>query len=275
MAELLLELFSEEIPARLQARAAEDLRRLIVDGLKARGLEVGRGACVRDAAAAGARRSRTCRRNRRPCRRSARVRASARLSCGAGLPQGGGPQVARRGRDRQGREEGRLLRRAHRQAGPAGGRDRRRGAARGDRRAFPGRRSMRFNGRLDGGAELRWIRPLHSISACSTARSCRSRSPASRPATPRAGIASTATSRSRSRASPTTRSSLKQHKVILDAADARRAHRRAGARARQGGQARARRGRRRCSRRTPASPSGRPCSWASSTRRSSRCRPSA
>src|SRR6185436_12766024 len=41
MAELLLELFSEEIPARLQTRAADDLRRLMVDGLKARGLEVG------------------------------------------------------------------------------------------------------------------------------------------------------------------------------------------------------------------------------------------
>jgi glycyl-tRNA synthetase beta chain len=41
MAELLLELFSEEIPARLQGRAAEDLRRLMVEGLKARGLEVG------------------------------------------------------------------------------------------------------------------------------------------------------------------------------------------------------------------------------------------
>src|SRR5262245_28134287 len=41
MPELLIELFSEEIPARLQTRAAEDLRRLMVDGLKARGLEVG------------------------------------------------------------------------------------------------------------------------------------------------------------------------------------------------------------------------------------------
>ena len=41
MAELLLELFSEEIPARMQARAAEDLRRLVIDGLKAQGLEVG------------------------------------------------------------------------------------------------------------------------------------------------------------------------------------------------------------------------------------------
>lgn len=41
MSELLLELFSEEIPARMQAKAADDLRRLIVEGLKARGLETG------------------------------------------------------------------------------------------------------------------------------------------------------------------------------------------------------------------------------------------
>jgi glycyl-tRNA synthetase beta chain len=38
MAQLLLELFSEEIPARMQVRAAEDLRRLVLDGLKAEGL---------------------------------------------------------------------------------------------------------------------------------------------------------------------------------------------------------------------------------------------
>src|SRR5262245_4602129 len=41
MAELLLELFSEEIPARMQGRAAEDLKRLITDGLKTQGLEAG------------------------------------------------------------------------------------------------------------------------------------------------------------------------------------------------------------------------------------------
>lgn len=41
MAELLLELFSEEIPARMQARAAEDLKRLVTEGLKAQGLEAG------------------------------------------------------------------------------------------------------------------------------------------------------------------------------------------------------------------------------------------
>ena len=33
MPELLLELFSEEIPARMQARAAEDLRKLVTDRL--------------------------------------------------------------------------------------------------------------------------------------------------------------------------------------------------------------------------------------------------
>ncbi len=38
MPELLLELFSEEIPARMQARAAQDLQRLITDGLTAAGL---------------------------------------------------------------------------------------------------------------------------------------------------------------------------------------------------------------------------------------------
>jgi glycyl-tRNA synthetase beta chain len=38
MAELLLELLSEEIPARMQTRAADDLKRLLCDGLKGAGL---------------------------------------------------------------------------------------------------------------------------------------------------------------------------------------------------------------------------------------------
>ena len=38
MPDLLLELFSEEIPARMQPKAAEDLRRLVTDGLVERGL---------------------------------------------------------------------------------------------------------------------------------------------------------------------------------------------------------------------------------------------
>ena len=42
MPELLLELLSEEIPARMQARAAEDLKRLVCDGLKDAGLSFNR-----------------------------------------------------------------------------------------------------------------------------------------------------------------------------------------------------------------------------------------
>jgi len=38
MPDLLIELFSEEIPARMQARAADDLKRLVTDGLVAAGL---------------------------------------------------------------------------------------------------------------------------------------------------------------------------------------------------------------------------------------------
>ena len=38
MPQLLLELFSEEIPARMQAQAARDLERMIRDGLSAAGL---------------------------------------------------------------------------------------------------------------------------------------------------------------------------------------------------------------------------------------------
>jgi glycyl-tRNA synthetase beta chain len=38
MPDLLIELFSEEIPARMQARAAEDLKRLVTDGLVEAGL---------------------------------------------------------------------------------------------------------------------------------------------------------------------------------------------------------------------------------------------
>ncbi len=47
MAEFLLELLSEEIPARMQARAAEDLKRLVTEKLKAAGLEFTRAeTCV-------------------------------------------------------------------------------------------------------------------------------------------------------------------------------------------------------------------------------------
>lgn len=44
MPDLLLELFSEEIPARMQAQAADDLKRLVTDALAARGLFSAGGA---------------------------------------------------------------------------------------------------------------------------------------------------------------------------------------------------------------------------------------
>ena len=44
MPQLLIELFSEEIPARMQTRAADDLKRLVIDGLKGAGLDFLSGA---------------------------------------------------------------------------------------------------------------------------------------------------------------------------------------------------------------------------------------
>ena len=46
MAELLLELFSEEIPARMQARAADDLKRLLTGALKEAGLTFDKAECM-------------------------------------------------------------------------------------------------------------------------------------------------------------------------------------------------------------------------------------
>ena len=54
MPDLLLELFSEEIPARMQAKAADDLRRMVTDKLVAEGLVYEGAKGVRDAAPAGA-----------------------------------------------------------------------------------------------------------------------------------------------------------------------------------------------------------------------------
>ena len=93
MAELLLELFSEEIPARMQARAADDLKRLVTEGLKAQGLGVGEAEAyatprrlslvVKDVptkspAVSEERRARASARRSRRWRASSRRRASSR-----------------------------------------------------------------------------------------------------------------------------------------------------------------------------------------------------
>ena len=44
MSDVLIELFSEEIPARMQARAADDLKRLVTDGLVEAGLHYAHAA---------------------------------------------------------------------------------------------------------------------------------------------------------------------------------------------------------------------------------------
>ena len=46
MPDLLIELFSEEIPARMQARARDDLRRMITDGLVNAGLTYAHAAAL-------------------------------------------------------------------------------------------------------------------------------------------------------------------------------------------------------------------------------------
>ncbi len=118
-------------------------KRLVTEGLKAQGLEVGRGARLRDAAAAdagGGGRAGEVAGGLRGAQGAARRRAGAG---DRGLPQVGGARVDQGRRDRQGREEGRLLRREDREAGPRGEGDRRRGGA-GVVAKFPWPKSMRW-----------------------------------------------------------------------------------------------------------------------------------
>ena len=64
MADFLLELLSEEIPARMQAKARNDLARLFAEALDAAGLQHGAIDGFFDAAAAGPDRARRRRRDR-------------------------------------------------------------------------------------------------------------------------------------------------------------------------------------------------------------------
>ena len=158
MAELLLELFSEEIPARMQARAAEDLRRLVTEGLKAQGLAAGEAKAFATprrltlvVEGVPAKSPDLSRGAQGPARR--RARAGDRR-----VRQVGGAQVDRGSDSRQGREEGRLLRRKSREARAAGGGDRRRGGA-GRAGKFPWPKSMRWgSGKTDLGASAAFDR---------------------------------------------------------------------------------------------------------------------
>ena len=162
MPDLLLELFSEEIPARMQRRAAEDLRKLVTDALVERGF-VYEGA----KAYATPRRlalhvvglpakGKDVREERKgPARRRAR-------EGGRRLPQERRPLIARRGADRGGPEEGRVLRRRDRAPRPsdAGGLGR---DPAGHRPRLPVAEIDALGRRLGGARLLRWVRPLHAI----------------------------------------------------------------------------------------------------------------
>ncbi len=162
MSELLLELFSEEIPARLQSRAAEDLRRLMVEGLKAKGLEVGearafatpqRLTLVVDGVP---KKSPAISEEKKGPRVGAPEQAVQGFLKSAGLgsieeavvvndEKKGDFYLARI--DKPGRAAGEIIAEVLRET----------------ILNFPWPKTMRFNAKLDGGGELRWVRPLHSI----------------------------------------------------------------------------------------------------------------
>ena len=196
MPELLLELFSEEIPARLQTRAADDLRRLMVDGLKAKGLDVGeaRGFATPRRLALVIedvpKKSPAVSEEQKGPRVGAPEQALAGFLKGAGLAsidkahivkdeKKGDFYVARI--NKPGRAAGEIVNEVLRETTRIS-RGRSRCASTPSSTTAPS---------CAGSA-----RCIPSC-CCSTARWCRSRSPASRPARKRAGIASSATSRSR------------------------------------------------------------------------------
>jgi len=162
MSELLLELFSEEIPARLQTRAADDLRRLMVDGLKARGLEVGEARAfatprrlalvIEDVP----KKSPAVSEERKGPRVGAPEPAVQGFLKGAGLKSLADAQVVKDEKkgdyyvariDKPGRAAAEIVNEVLREA----------------ILNFPWPKTMRFNAKLENGSELRWIRPLQSI----------------------------------------------------------------------------------------------------------------
>ena len=155
MPDLLLELFSEEIPARMQARAAEDLKRLVTDGLVEAGLtytSAGAFATPRRLAltieglSAG---SPTTREERRGPRTDAPEQALDGFLRGVGLTK---DQLQTRAEkkgevyvaviEKPGRDAAAIIAEVVPQV----------------IRAFPWPKSMRW-----GAGSLRWVRPLHSI----------------------------------------------------------------------------------------------------------------
>ncbi len=156
MPDLLLELFSEEIPARMQARAAEDLQRLVGDGLKAAGLTFARSEAdsgprrlvlhVEELSA----RSADIREERKGPRVGAPEKAIEGFLRGAGIRNLDGCETRDDGKgpfyvaiiEKPGRPASAIIAEIVPEV----------------IRKFPWPKSMRW-----GSSRLRWVRPLHSI----------------------------------------------------------------------------------------------------------------
>jgi glycyl-tRNA synthetase beta chain len=161
MPDLLIELFSEEIPARMQARAAADLRRLMTDGLVEAGLTyAGAQAFVTPrrlalAVEGLAAESPTVTEERKGPRADAPDKAIAGFLRSTGLTR---DQLEERDT-----AKGRVLfARVTRPGRPAA--EIVAEVLEATVRGFPWPKSMRWGGPgLPGGGTLRWVRPLHSI----------------------------------------------------------------------------------------------------------------
>ncbi|MBC6443329.1 MAG: glycine--tRNA ligase subunit beta [Rhodobacteraceae bacterium] len=155
MADLLLELLSEEIPASMQRRAGDDLARLVTAALADAGLRYDRAQafvtprrlCLRVEGLAD--RSPDIREHRRGPRADAPDRAVEGFCRGAGVPRA----ALEIREDRKGRFFYATLEQPGRPAAAIIA-----GALPGIIRNFPWPKSMRW-----GAGTLRWIRPLHSI----------------------------------------------------------------------------------------------------------------
>lgn len=155
MPDLLLELFSEEIPARMQDRAAQDLKRLITDGLVKAGLTYGSAGAfstprrlilvIEDLPAESPTQVEE--------RKGPRVDAPAKALDGFLRATGLTRDELQERDDKKGRVFFATLTRPGRPAGDIVA-----SVVAETIRAFPWPKSMRW-----GAGELRWVRPLHSI----------------------------------------------------------------------------------------------------------------
>ncbi len=155
MPDLLVELYSEEIPARMQARAREDLRRLVTDGLVEAGLtyaSAGAFSTPRRLALSVeglAGKSPTVREERRGPRVDAPEKALAGFLRATGLRK----EELEQREDRKGKVWFAVIERPGRPADEIVAEVLERTI-----RQFPWPKAMRW-----GAGTLRWVRPLHSI----------------------------------------------------------------------------------------------------------------